>query len=336
MKNQAPHSITDRFNRSAIENFDLIQILSEETGFLSSDIKRIIHSAPKSYKTYEIPKRTGGKRIISQPAREVKILQRVIIEKVLSHLPIHQFATAYRPGISILNNALPHKGAGRSILKMDFENFFPSIKSHDWITYCEELEILSNEDRALTASLFFKSQPPKRGLRLAIGAPSSPILSNILMYEFDKKIEKEIYGKEIIYTRYADDLTFSSERTGYLLDVRSIVRKALMEIKYPKLKINKEKTKYFTSKYRRSVTGLVLTNQGEVSLGRDKKRSISAGIHNALNGKLNDEEMKSLSGYLAYANSVEPNFLKKMSEKYGDDIMKTLKKFGNPEVNIKI
>jgi len=160
---------------------EIVRVLSIETGLPDSAVRKIMTSAPVRYKEYRIPKRSGGMRQIAQPAREVKLLQRAFVSTFLTSLPIHQSATAYRAGSSIRDNAAPHVGHG-PILKLDFRDFFSSIRSQDWVSYCRDFGCLqSEEDVHLTASLLFQRQSGHRLLRLAIGAPSSPMLSNILI-----------------------------------------------------------------------------------------------------------------------------------------------------------
>jgi hypothetical protein len=300
---------------------NILRLLSEKTGLHEYLIKQIISSAPTRYKSYEIPKRTGGLRQIAQPAREVKLLQRAFIETSLARLPIHAAATAYREGLSILDNAKPHLGAG-PILKMDFKDFFPSIKKKDWVHYCNKFEIFADEqDIDLTSLLLFYEPKGLKGLRLAIGAPSSPMLSNVLMFEFDTIITKLVTDDQVVYTRYADDLTFSAPRTGYLKDVIHNVKKTLRNLRHPKLQINEEKTTYITRKYHRSITGITLSNDGRATIGRPLKRQIFAAVYHAKEGKLNEEEMMKLCGYLAFINAVEPNFIGVLKRKYGDELI---------------
>jgi hypothetical protein len=92
-----------------------------------SDLLRIISTAPARYKHYTIPKRRGGVRIIAQPSREVKAIQRYTLDNKLSTLPVHPAATGYIKGQNIFLNAEHHKDS-RVILKLDFIDFFPSIK----------------------------------------------------------------------------------------------------------------------------------------------------------------------------------------------------------------
>lgn len=305
----------------------LVRNLAKQTGMLENDIERIIRTAPVRYKRYQIPKRNGQQRQISQPARELKALQRAVLEIYLGDLPIHSAATAYRKGFSIKDNALPHAMNG-PILKLDFENFFPSIRAQDWRLYCERNQLFDSPEEIYQSSLiFFQKIPKVTDLRLAIGAPSSPMLSNLLMFEFDSLISRKIVNENVVYTRYADDVTFSAPRTGYLVNVEQTVKRVLKGLHSPSLKLNDTKKVVATKKYRRSVTGLILTNDGNVSIGRDQKRKIRASIHHFQLKKLSDEETQKLAGLLAYVNAVERKFLDKMIATYGKATIDALRKF---------
>lgn len=309
---------------------NLLAVLVTETGMDPGDILRIIRSAPSRYKVYNIPKRSGGSREIAQPARELKVLQRVLVDKVLRDLPVHPAAMAYRQGVSILNNASAHKG-GTPILKLDFENFFPSITSKDWVRYCNEHNILDEIDRDMSARLLFRKAKGERILKLSIGAPSSPILSNILMYKFDTLVQSAADKRGLKYTRYADDLTFSGQRVGMLKDMVKEVPEAIRVSKYPRLKLNISKTTFVTMATKRSVTGVVLSNDGTVGIGHHRKRLISAKVHHAVCKKLNSDEVRQLAGELSYVNVVEPNFLLWLRNKYGDAAIETIKSVSKPD-----
>lgn len=165
--------------------------------------------------------------------------------------------------------------------------------------------------------------------RLAIGAPSSPMLSNILMYEFDRMVQTAVSSDKVIYTRYAGDLTFSAPRTGYLHGVVKAVATVIRQLNYPKLDINGDKTTYITAKYHRSVTGLTLTNDGRVTVGRDRKRALHAAVHRASRFPLSTKELQELSGMLAFVKSVEPAFLTTLESKYGIEVISKIQAAGS-------
>lgn len=307
---------------------DLLQTLLHKTGLLERDLVRIISNAPRRYKEYRIPKRTGGFRQIAQPARELKALQRVLISEYLDKQPVHSAAMAYRTGLSIRSNALAHVENG-PILKMDFKEFFPSIRVRDWVAYCHYRGIFKDvTDLEHSSRILFQKRKGESILRLAIGAPSSPMLSNILMFEFDALVTDIVQQDHVTYTRYADDLTFSAKRTGYLNSVQKAVAKAIREVNWPRLTLNKEKTVVATTRYHRQVTGLVLTNDHRVSLGHDRKRKISAAVHHASVGRLTEQELKALAGQLAFAFAVEPDFLSRLQRKYGVAEIDRIKRLG--------
>jgi RNA-directed DNA polymerase len=304
----------------------LVENLIAETGLRNIDILRIMNRAPSMYKFYEIEKRTGGKREIAQPAREVKYVQRALIKVLLAGLPIHPSATAYRTGLSIRDNALPHAGRG-PILKIDLKDFFPSIRALDWLAYCESHALgLSEVELDLTSRLLFHRRRGGRVLTLAVGAPSSPMLSNLLMYDFDDQIVTNLENDQVVYTRYADDMTFSAPRTGYLNGVMKTVAGAIRNIRYPKLEINAKKTTYVTSKFGRSVTGLTLANDGRVTIGRENKRKLHAAVHHAKMGKATTGDLQVTAGMLAYVNAVEPEFLVTLKARYGAEVIVGIQK----------
>jgi hypothetical protein len=303
----------------------LLPILAAATGLSERDVMNIVSTAPSRYKVYAIPKRNGDARIVSQPAREVKVLQRIIVTEILEKLPIHPSAKAYRKGVSITDNARSHAGDG-PILKFDFKNFFPSIVAQDWRAYCERMSVFDDfEDVQISALLLFRRTEAARSLRLAIGAPSSPCLSNILLYEFDNAICAAMQSEQVRYTRYADDLTFSARRTGFLNHVEEKIRRVIRAIKSPSLELNEEKTVMATRKYKRVVTGLVLTNDGSVSVGHERKRAVRAGLHHAMLNRLSATQLAALSGSLAFIQSVEPGFVSRMEARYGSNLMERVK-----------
>jgi len=307
---------------------ELLIALIEGTGLPEAYVMRIIARAPSSYREYTIPKRDGTRRKIAQPAREVKALQYILLERFLKDLPVHAAATAYRAGRSIRDNVEPHVANG-PILKFDFEAFFPSIRAPDWHHYCEQRGLFKDpRDRAMATNILFHRPKGSSILRLAIGAPTSPHLSNLLMYQFDARIIELVQKDFVTYTRYADDLTFSAKRTGYLVGVERALREVLSEIRSPSLRLNRDKTVLATKKYHRQVTGLVISNDCKVSLGRDRKRLIRSALHRESQNKLPQAARIRLAGLLAFVHAVEPEFLERLAAKYGHAVIDRLKREG--------
>jgi len=294
---------------------DLLLKMSEDLAMLPAHLEIIIRTAPFRYKLFEIPKKAGGMRQVAQPAREVKAIQRWMVNQLEPKLPIHKSATAYCSGSSIKKNAEAH-AASRFMLKLDFKNFFPSITRDDILLHFErhlsdQLDPMTQQLVAHACCWMPERLPP---FRLCIGAPSSPMLSNSIMYELDCRISTIAEQDKVVYTRYADDITLSSRERGKIDRYSDLIKEFLTELPYPKLKLNVDKTVRASRAGRRIVTGLVLTPDGNVSIGRDRKRLIRAMYHRSLKQELDDEQAQVLVGLLAFADNVEPGFSQRLKK----------------------
>ncbi len=297
-----------------------LDLLSSDLALPPKDLLYLVNSAPYRYKVYQIAKRTPGKkRTIAQPAREVKPLQYWVMEHVLAAFPVHPAAFAYRKGKSILDNTAPH-AAHQFLCKLDFKNFFPSIKSTDFQKFMRLNPLASvwtEEEIGYISRILFWRRKRGNVLQLSIGAPSSPLLSNILLYNFDLKVSALCAGRGVTYTRYADDLSFSTNARGVLREIETQVGEICKKTRPPRLVLNEAKTVHASTKGLRRVTGLVLANDGVVSIGREKKRLIRARFHRYIQGALNEKEIAEFSGMLSFIKSVEPLFLERLARKYG-------------------
>jgi RNA-directed DNA polymerase len=297
---------------------NLIQTLSVELGLGSRDLLWIIATAPARYKVFEIPKRRGGTRTIAQPSRELKAIQRFVLENMLSELPVHSAATGYVAGRNIGQNARAHVN-NRAVMKLDFSDFFPSIKVNDWERYARSAGIkFGPGELALYSRILFWGQRSKIPKCLSIGAPTSPILSNILLFELDTKLSDAAGKARVAYTRYADDITVSGARLEDLTRFEALARAVVQKMKSPQLMFNEEKRGVYTMGQRRMVTGLVLTPTQKISIGRQRKRLISVMLHKVATSSSTAEIMATLKGLLGFCLAVEPDFVSRMRIKYGN------------------
>lgn len=314
----------------------LIDALQEATGLSEAQILRLITRSPHTYKIYSIPKRSGGKRTIAQPAKETKFLQRWLVANVFIDLPLHEYATAYITNSNIKKNAAAHKG-NSYISKFDFENFFPSIKESDLIQHFRKhlCAQFSESDIQMIARICCIASTRSEVRSLSIGAPSSPLLSNSVMFDFDAMISSWCKSNGFSYTRYADDLTFSTNVKGRSPEIEAMLSKTISSLTYPKIRLNKKKSIHLSKKYQRRVTGLVINNEGQLSIGRSRKRAISALIHRYSLNKLTMEETLHLQGLLGFSKDIEPSFILSMKRKYGAEIVDTIFKIRKNETHVK-
>lgn len=291
--------------------------------------------APYMYKVYEIPKATNrGFRTIAQPSRRIKDIQRIISRIFLSLFPVSDAATAYVNKKNILDNATPHKDSAY-LLKLDFSDFFPSIKPADLLraidTYAHAYQgvfshISDIEMEVMVHFLFWHNR--RAGEKtLSIGAPSSPIVSNIVMYDFDRHIEGLCASRGVNYSRYADDLTFSSNSSTDLVEILNAVGNYINSTNSPKLKINNNKTVFIFPRQTKRVTGLIINEDGRITIGKWRKKIIKSALDKITKGTfmaVPEERRVHAKGLLSYAKSVEPIFYNGLLEKYGISAVKTL------------
>jgi RNA-directed DNA polymerase len=298
-------------------------------GLPTATVLRIARSAPYRYKVYEVAKRSGrGMRIIAQPAREVKALQRWLVESELSELPVHSAATAYAKGSSIRENAARHV-RNNYLLKADFRDFFPSIKESALTAHLQRhcAGAYSQFETQFICRILLWRPDPYSELQLSIGAPSSPFVSNTIMHQFDTAISDVCERLGVSYSRYADDMAFSTRQPDVLASVGESLAQVLARINYPALALNNDKSVWTSKKHFRAVTGLVLANQGYVSLGREKKRILRAMVHRYQVGQMNPAETLKLKGLLAFAEDVEPDFVRRLEAHCSSAIIEAIRTF---------
>ncbi|MBZ5522068.1 MAG: retron St85 family RNA-directed DNA polymerase [Acidobacteriia bacterium] len=276
-------------------------------------IENLANAASYEYKTYTIRKRSGGLRTIHHPSRRLKALQRWLLANVIQNFPVHLAATAYAPGRSIFKNASVH-ATSRYLLRMDFTDFFPSITQNDVRSYVNTntrfFEGWNSTDVNAFCNLI------SRNGVLTIGAPTSPAISNALCYDLDARLELFCSKSGVTYTRYADDLFFSADRSGTLRQIEEGVLRIVSELEIPRcLVINRAKTRHSSKRGTRRVTGIVLGSDGKPHIGRTLKRKIRASIHQF--AALDDAGKDSLAGLIAFAVGFDPDFLNSLIKKYG-------------------
>jgi RNA-directed DNA polymerase len=209
--------------------------------------------------------------------------------------------------------------------RIDFKDFFPSINPDD--LYCaiehpdnqKRLE-LTVDDKEFLLNVFFIRNADGR-LGLPIGAPSSPILSNGVMRSLDVAIDTFSKQHEFVYTRYADDLVFSTNRKDESKPFLEGLRTVIANSQHPKPIINEQKTMFMSRNARRVVTGLIINPDSSLSIGRGKKRHLRKYLNDFKYGKLDKPKTHYLQGYLAFILDVEPSLFDRLCLKYGAELL---------------
>lgn len=299
---------------------DFLSSASKVLRTSSIEIERIIITAPYRYKHYQITKRSGGQRDIHHPTPALKAVQRWITNEILVNLPVHDCVYSYRKGRNIAMHASQH-AQSNYITRFDFSDFFPSISGavvRKFLHKETERNTLNLDTKTIEAivRLVCRSKKESSRLVLSIGAPSSPHISNAILYHFDSEMTALAERMSGTYTRYADDIYVSSRS-------QEVVRKLEEAFLYkaakllPFLRVNTQKTQQLSRKRRISVTGVNITSQRKLSIGREIKRSLKTKVYLALEGQLDREEFSALRGMLAHVSSVEPTFIDSLGKKFG-------------------
>ena len=188
---------------------------------------------------------------------------------------------------------------------MDIERFYESIPVEKIL---EVLNIIS-EKTALFTTNELKERTIVHNI-LPTGAPTSAHIANACMESIDKKIEKECKAQGIEYSRYMDDLFFSSSNKTDLKKIENFVRNLLLE---NKMQINDDKVKYVSQNKKQIIMG-ILVNKKKACLPKETKRKIRAVLHQYMSGKTNDENY--VAGYLSYVFSVDKEYFKILNKNY--------------------
>lgn len=295
----------------------IVSVLAQQLSCSEPEALKMMLDAPYRYRVYTIPKRTHGRRTIAQPTKVVKELQRCYVKYQL--FPSHHNCMAYKQGLSIKDNAEAHK-SNSYLLKMDLDNFFNSITPDIfWKVWEKNWELPGLIERRLIEGIIFWNYNNK--LVLSVGAPSSPVISNFCLYFFDLHVTKHCDEKNISYTRYADDLTFSTNTPNVLEGIPSEISKILKRLFLGKLNINNQKTVFSSKAHNRHVTGITITNEETLSIGRKRKKYIKHLVNEYKYNKLNSDFIYHLKGLLSFASHIEPNFIASLKNKYSSELI---------------
>lgn len=298
---------------------DLVDVCAAALGTSRSVTLAVARSAPHRFKRFEIKKRSGGVRTIWQAAVETKGLHYPIIDAFLKNLPLHSASQAFSPGSSIKKNADAHRG-NAYFLRIDLADFFPSITFAAFRPLVvQSKELFSTFDPSTRDSLFLLEKACfDRSSRLPIGYATSPFIANHALYDLDRTIVTELNalagGNAIVYTRYADDLVFSTNVRGACREIYVQVKELIQKYNKIRLIINEEKTRFGSAaKGTAFVTGVhVLTGDrlaAPMSLRADARFLLALSKKKVLS----QADKKRLIGLLAHIRHIDPRYYTKLA-----------------------
>ena len=251
------------------------------------------------YRTYELPKKAGGTRIITVPPTALKRLQRRLLDNGFDEIPLHPSAMGFRKGLSIKDNAKKHAGK-EVVANVDIHQFFPSTDYRLILRACRKLCDGGISPRAARLVAEICSY----GGSLPTGAPTSPAIGNVVLRAADQAIATVADRVGVTYTRYADDLTFSGGDAA--ITILPFAREVLTQLNY---QLDDKKTNLYRKGRRQLVTGLVVNEKP--NLPRRMRRKLRAAVHSRLSGKepyWHDQPMLDsvLMGHIAFLSLTQP------------------------------
>lgn len=271
------------------------------------------------YKEFAIPKKKGGSRKILAPNDELKSIQKKLNEYLQNYYywikPSESHGFTINPyenikTCNILENAKPHVGK-KHVLNLDLKDFFPNISAtsvykifkSEYFRFDDEIAIL------FTLLLTFKGNLP-------IGAPTSPVVSNFICLKIDQELLTFANNHKLTYTRYADDLTFSSDD---LIDTNSVeeIKKLIINNNF---QINQTKVRLSRNSSKQTVTGIIVNEKPNIDRVYLKKiramlhdlnqNGISKATKNHFKIKFEDENLhqkflNKLGGYINFVGQIK-------------------------------
>ncbi len=221
------------------------------------------------YHEIEIPRKHGEPRIISIPARRLRWVQRSLLQ-LLTHLfPRHACATGFERGQDIVSHARRHVGK-RLVYTLDIKDFFPSISRNRIFHMFRAFPFHASEEMArhLANLTTHNGSLPQ-------GAPAIPILANLICRRLDSRLFKWARKNGYTYSRYADDLTFSTNARTIPEAHAQFVDQIIQEEGFA---VHPDKKRLMPYTRRQIVTGLVVNEK--VNVQRSFVRGLRALLHN--------------------------------------------------------
>lgn len=272
------------------------------------------------YVYFEIPRRSGGTRLLSAPHEKLKTVQRQILNDIVLKVPIEAEAHGFVKGRSTVTNARPHVGQG-VVLNVDLKDFFPTISFR---RVRGVFQSLGYSPAVATILALLCTDAPRRKVqfdgaewwvatgerRLPQGAPTSPALANVVTRRLDRRLKGRLGKRGWTYTRYADDLSFSRKdfTRAELGFVHASVRHVIEDEGFA---LNPKKGRAQGKGGRQEVTGVVVN--AKLGVARDEVRRLRAVLHQAKKTGLEAQNREKvpdfrrvLEGKIAYLHMIDP------------------------------
>ena len=299
----------------------LLLTLDKLDAYVDKNGWREAHPMPgmKNYFYRISPKSRGGVRLIEAPKPRLKMLQRLIYRRILAKVPVHPNSFGFVRGRDCMQAAQKHAGE-EVVISLDLKNYFSNLRYGRVYALFRHLgypvsvaHSLSGLCTVITPSHIRRRIPfdQRQALldpHLPQGAPSSPVLANLLSYRLDRRLTGSAGSLGANYTRYADDLTFSGDRSvsdAVLVAASKIVNEEGFILR-------SEKTKVMNRHRRQMVLGLVVNET--ITISRKDFDRLKAAIHQRA-WKKDPARLAQIIGQIGWVARVNPSKAQKLYAK---------------------
>lgn len=250
------------------------------------------------YSEKQIPKKDGTNRELRVPMLSLKVVQKWILVEILQKISVSEFSMAFVPKRNgLLASAEMHR-KNLFFLEMDIHNFFGNITEQKIYKLFCDMGYNFDVASILTGLCTYDGVLPQ-------GAVTSPYLANLVCFNLDARLNGLCRKRDIVYSRYADDLCFSSNNRTILNKIEPIVEKILLDEGF---EANKKKTRYLSDDTRKTIVGITVNNK-EIHVAKQLKRRLRAKIYNAISTG-NYSMRGEIIGTIAYITSIEKGYKK--------------------------
>ncbi len=295
--------------------------------FLNTQLQENINFKINTFSTYSFISyiKDHNKQLVEE-SQKLKNFHTFLNNILFKYMEVSASVYSYKPNKSIYDCVSLH-AKSKYYFKTDIKNFFHSIDS-ELILKCLEKNIdnypISSDikeyfENIMNLIVYENSLP--------VGFVTSPNISNAVLYEFDKTIEKYCLTNNIIYSRYSDDLIFSCDNKELIQQIKEVINKTL----YPqKFNLNEEKTKFMDKTKKIEILGIHITPEGYLTVDKHIKENIRQLLYFYLNDKDKfqdqlhtkyDGKLSKAYGSLNFINDIDKGYIVKLRKKYGNYIV---------------
>ena len=273
-------------------------------------------------------------RKICVPSEKYKEYLRFLNGFVFEAAPVSDAVHSYRTGRSNITAMRPHADGG-CFLITDIERFFDSFSAGD-----AETDIRAKMDHRIPISDIRNYadrilEMVTVGDSLPVGFPTSPLITNTYLFEFDRSLQEYCSRRKITYARYSDDLILSADTKDALRGCKEAISELLVEHAGKAFQLSRRKTRWLHRGQKIDILGLSVLPSGRISVGRRQKSRMELLLHFYVTrnqegyldclAKFFHSNPSALRGYLSYLGQIDPEYLDKLQKKYGSFVVDYLR-----------